>query len=221
MMPKAAASMPLRRPLAPLSFRQALCTKPVVSYHWRLVRPGLQLQSPISMPAALHPFINSRPFASTTTSSSANAREAYQKARQAEFSRRNKNLGLYTAAILLLSLGLSYAAVPLYRIFCSATGMGGTPMTTQGGESNNAKFAADRLVPRTDGGLSGEAARQIRVHFNADKSDSLPWTFSPSQKDVTVLPGETALAFYRARNKSQEDIVGIATYNVMPEKVRT
>lgn len=92
-------------------------------------------------------------------------------------------------------------------------------MTTQGGTSNNAKFAADRLVARTDGGLAGDAARAIRVTFNADKSDALPWTFTPSQRDVTVLPGETALAFYRAKNKSDEDIVGIATYNVMPEKV--
>lgn len=173
--------------------------------------PGLQLQR------CLGP---QRPDYSLCRFASQDARQQYQKARQAEFSRRNKTLGLYTGAILLLSLGLSYAAVPLYRMFCSATGIGGTPMTMQGGESNNSKFAAERLVPRTDGGLSGDEARRIKVYFNADKSDSLPWTFTPSQREVSVLPGETALAFYTAKNKSDEDIVGIATYNVMPEKVR-
>lgn len=161
------------------------------------------------------------PFRAPHRLASSDAREAYLAARQLEFKRRNKTLGLYTGAILLLALGLSYAAVPLYRIFCSATGIGGTPITTQGGSSHNSKFSAERLVARQDGGLAGEEARKIRITFNADKSDSLPWTFKPSQRDVVVLPGETALAFYTATNKSSEDIIGIATYNVMPEKVNT
>jgi cytochrome c oxidase assembly protein subunit 11 len=57
------------------------------------------------------------------------------------------------------------------------------------------------------------------VHFNADTSDALPWEFIPQQKFVEVLPGETSLAFYRAKNKSKNDIVGIATYNVTPDRV--
>lgn len=57
------------------------------------------------------------------------------------------------------------------------------------------------------------------MKFNADKSETLPWTFSPSQRYVSVLPGESSLAFYTAKNKSDEDIVGIATYNVAPDKV--
>ena len=107
---------------------------------------------------------------------------------------------------IVISLGLSYASVPLYRAFCSATGFGGTPMTGKG------KFEPERLVPVTD-------AKRIKVHFNADASDALPWTFTPQQKYIYVLPGETALAFYTAKNKSDKDIIGIATYNVTPDKV--
>ena len=74
------------------------------------------------------------------------------------------------------------------------------------------KFEPERLVPVT-------GAKRIKVHFNADTSDALPWTFTPQQKHIYVLPGETALAFYTAKNKSDKDIVGIATYNVTPDKV--
>jgi len=74
------------------------------------------------------------------------------------------------------------------------------------------KFAPERLVPV-------ENARRIKVHFNADTSDALPWQFTPQQKFVSVLPGETSLAFYTAKNKSKQDIIGIATYNVTPDRI--
>lgn len=66
-----------------------------------------------------------------------------------------------------------------------------------------------------------ENARRIKVHFNADRSEQLPWKFVPQQKFVSVLPGESSLAFYRAENTSNEDIIGIATYNVTPDRVRS
>jgi cytochrome c oxidase assembly protein Cox11 len=101
---------------------------------------------------------------------------------------------------------VTYAAVPLYRAFCAATGFAGTPIVGTG------RFDPERLVP-VDG------ARRIRVRFNADTSDQLPWKFVPQQQYVSVLPGETSLAFYRARNTSDKDIIGIATYNVTPDRV--
>ena len=107
-----------------------------------------------------------------------------------------------------MGVGVTYAAVPLYRMFCAATGFAGTPKVGMG------KFEADRLVPVDD-------ARRIKVHFNADVSDALPWSFVPQQRYVSVLPGETSLAFYKAKNKSKNDIIGIATYNVTPDRVRT
>lgn len=121
-------------------------------------------------------------------------------------------VGLYgarslTAIQILFATGASYAAVPLYRIFCAATGFAGTPNVGTG------RFEPERLVPV-------ESANRIKVHFNADRSEQLPWTFTPQQKFVTVLPGETSLAFYTAKNNSNKDIIGIATYNVTPDRVR-
>lgn len=55
--------------------------------------------------------------------------------------------------------------------------------------------------------------------FNASVSDVLPWKFVPQQREVRVLPGETALAFYTATNKSDHDIIGVATYSVTPGQV--
>jgi len=113
---------------------------------------------------------------------------------------------MYTSAVIIFFSGLTYAAVPLYRLFCSSTGFAGTPQVGMG------KFNPERLVPI-------EEARRIKVHFNADRSDQLPWTFVPEQKFVSVLPGETSLAFYKAKNTSPQDIIGIATYNVTPDRV--
>ncbi|KZT00789.1 cytochrome oxidase assembly factor [Laetiporus sulphureus 93-53] len=113
---------------------------------------------------------------------------------------------MYTAAVIVFGVGATYASVPLYRMFCAATGFAGTPQVGMG------RFEADRLVPVED-------ARRIKVHFNAEKSDALPWTFKPQQKFVSVLPGETSLAFYKAKNNSNEDIIGIATYNVTPDRI--
>jgi cytochrome c oxidase assembly protein subunit 11 len=62
-------------------------------------------------------------------------------------------------------------------------------------------------------------AKRIRITFNASVSDVLPWKFTPQQREVRVLPGETALAFYTASNKSEHDIIGVATYSVTPAQV--
>jgi len=91
-------------------------------------------------------------------------------------------------------------------MFCAATGFAGTPKVGTG------RFEPSRLVPV-------ENARRIKVYFNADRSDQLPWSFRPQQKYVNVLPGESSLAFYTAKNMSDKDIIGIATYNVTPDRV--
>ncbi|KAI9440021.1 cytochrome c oxidase assembly protein CtaG/Cox11-domain-containing protein [Lactarius indigo] len=122
------------------------------------------------------------------------------------YAQRNRSLFMYTSAVVILAVGASYAAVPLYRMFCAATGFAGTPVVGTG------RFEAERLVPI-------EGAKRIKVHFNADRSEQLPWTFTPQQKYVTVLPGETSLAFYKAKNNADHDVIGIATYNVTPDRI--
>ncbi|KAF5359192.1 hypothetical protein D9756_003113 [Leucocoprinus leucothites] len=119
---------------------------------------------------------------------------------------RNRALLMYTSAVIIVAVGASYAAVPLYRMFCAATGFAGTPKVGTG------RFEPSKLVP-------AENARRIKVHFNADRSEQLPWAFQPQQKYVNVLPGESSLAFYTAKNKSDKDIIGIATYNVTPDRI--
>ncbi|PWN53445.1 hypothetical protein IE53DRAFT_324803 [Violaceomyces palustris] len=129
------------------------------------------------------------------------------------YKKRNQSLLMYSAATIILGVGVTYAAVPLYRAFCSATGFGGTPMT------DPARFEPSRLIPSYLDPSTNSPAKRIRVTFNADSSDAIPWSFSPQQKEIYVLPGETALAFYTAKNRSDKDIIGIATYNVAPDRI--
>lgn len=96
-------------------------------------------------------------------------------------------------------IALSFASVPLYRLFCQKTGFGGTPKT--GGIPSDMK----------------PGNRQINIRFNAD-IQGLPWEFKALQKSVTGRTGEQLLAFYHARNLSKESQVGMAVYNVTPEK---
>jgi cytochrome c oxidase assembly protein subunit 11 len=119
-------------------------------------------------------------------------------------SERNRRYALYIASVGVAFLGASYGAVPLYQAFCRATGYGGT---TQKADADEEKFRKVRPVP---------GARPVTVHFTATTSESLPWKFVPLQDSVRVVPGETALVFYRARNLSKKPIVGVSTYNVVP-----
>jgi cytochrome c oxidase assembly protein subunit 11 len=95
-------------------------------------------------------------------------------------------------------IGLTFASAPLYRIFCQATGFGGTTQT--------AKSAP---------GATG--TRVIEILFNADVAPGLPWAFEPEQRQMTVRPGEPSLALFRATNRSSREITGSATYNVTPD----
>ncbi|KAF2352279.1 Cytochrome c oxidase assembly protein CtaG/Cox11, partial [Trinorchestia longiramus] len=107
----------------------------------------------------------------------------------------------YVAAVGVLVFGLSYAAVPLYRIFCQSYSYGGTVQ-----QNTDAEKVAE-LTPVKD--------RKIAITFNADTS-AMVWNFKPMQRKIEVIPGETALAFYSARNPTDKAVVGVSTYNVLP-----
>jgi cytochrome c oxidase assembly protein subunit 11 len=115
-------------------------------------------------------------------------------------SRRNTLLAGVVLVVMAGMVGMSFAAVPLYRLFCAATGYGGTP--------NIGSAAAP--------GSNGET---IRVRFNADTNPGLPWVFEPDQIEVSLLLGDEQVAFYHATNKSSRPVTGMALYNVTPEKV--
>ncbi|XP_063993886.1 cytochrome c oxidase assembly protein COX11, mitochondrial [Diachasmimorpha longicaudata] len=114
---------------------------------------------------------------------------------------RKQKVVHYVTAIGLLTLGLAYAAVPLYRLFCQATSYGGTTST-------HSPDNVEKLKP-----VKG---RTIKVHFNADTGAAMLWNFRPQQREIKVAPGETALAFYTAKNPSDRPVIGISTYNVLP-----
>lgn len=120
----------------------------------------------------------------------------------APLAERNSTLAIYFLALAVGVGGLSYAAVPLYKVFCQATGFGGTTQT-----ATAEVFKGMKPVP---------GARRITVYFNADTSASMPWRFAPQQKAVRVVPGETALAFYTATNPTNAAVTGVSTYNVTP-----
>jgi len=121
------------------------------------------------------------------------------------------SLGAAMLAVAMGTLGLAYASVPLYRIFCQATGFGGTTKRHAGGGEDEGYD-----LPANPSALPGN--RPLRVTFNTDVSQELPWSFKPVQKHVTVLAGQTALAFFEATNHSSEPIIGVATYNVVPNE---
>ena len=115
-----------------------------------------------------------------------------------DLARRNRRVLSVVALGVAGMLGLAFAAVPLYDLFCKATGFNGT---TQVADS-----APGRVLERT-----------VRVRFDASMDGNLPWKFEPLQREVTVRLGEEKLVHYRATNLSQRPIVGTATYNVLPD----
>lgn len=114
---------------------------------------------------------------------------------------RDKNLK--TAVVLFTvvagMVGLAFASVPLYRIFCQVTGLGGTP---------GVQASAPEVKTDTD----------FIVRFDANTNPDLPWKFKPVQREVHLKLGEEKLAFYEATNMSDKPITGTATFNVTPLK---
>ncbi|XP_074570921.1 cytochrome c oxidase assembly protein COX11, mitochondrial [Curcuma longa] len=115
---------------------------------------------------------------------------------------------VYLLGLVGAMVGASYAAVPLYRRFCQATGYGGTVNRRETVEEKIARHALDGT----------KNSRDVIVQFNADVADGMPWKFTPTQREVRVKPGESALAFFTAENRSSTPITGVSTYNVTPMK---
>lgn len=116
--------------------------------------------------------------------------------------RRNALLATGLFGVVAGMVGLSFAAVPLYRLFCQVTGYGGTPMIGQGAPP----------------GVPADAPR-ITVRFDANTSPGLAWSFRPLQAATSVRAGEEGVAFYAARNEADATMTGVSTYNVTPDKV--
>lgn len=114
---------------------------------------------------------------------------------------RNRRVGLIALGGALAMLGLGFASVPLYRLFCQVTGFGGT---------------TQRVSEGVAGSVQG-AGRTISVRFDGNVERDMPWRFGPEQVTQTVEIGKRTLAFYQATNNSPKPITGVATFNVEPE----
>ena len=111
---------------------------------------------------------------------------------------KNGRTALIMAAIVAAMLGLAFASVPLYRMFCDLTGFAGTPLRAE-------------KAP-------GPVAGQISVRFDANVHTGLPWRFEPKQTTIIVAPGGKQTIYYRATNLSARTITGQAAFNVTPDQ---
>jgi cytochrome c oxidase assembly protein subunit 11 len=122
-------------------------------------------------------------------------------------SNSNTNAVWYILSGFVLMIGASYAAVPLFKIFCESTGMDvNTDFRDMNIESLKNKLASMKKVD----------TRNIEIKFVATTSSDLLWKFEPCQEIINVAPGETALAFFKAKNLTDRSIIGMATYTIVP-----
>ena len=114
---------------------------------------------------------------------------------------RNQNKkvsqALYLLAFALGMLAMSYAAVPLYKIFCKVTGYGGTPQISSENDSYKIKEKID-----------------VRFDSTIDRKSVI--SFEPEVKKIEVQIGENSLAFFKAKNNSDKPITTMSVFNVSP-----
>jgi cytochrome c oxidase assembly protein subunit 11 len=111
--------------------------------------------------------------------------------------KKNLRVAVVAASVAAGMVGASYAAVPLYRLFCQVTGFGGT--------TQRAAAAPETASEKT-----------IVIRFDANISPALGWSFHAAQTAMTVKVGEQNMAYYRARNTSGKTLTGTAVFNVTP-----
>lgn len=116
--------------------------------------------------------------------------------------RSNVKTALIALSIALAMLGLGYASVPLYRIFCEVTGYGGTT----------------RRVDEAQAAAVKDSGKTISIRFDANVERGMPWEFKPLQNTDTVSIGARDMALFWAKNDSDKTITGTASFNVEPEQ---
>jgi cytochrome c oxidase assembly protein subunit 11 len=118
---------------------------------------------------------------------------------QKRYRRRHRRVGLIFLGIVAGMVGLSFAAVPLYRLFCAATGFGGTTQVAHVAPSEPGK-------------------RVLTVRFDANVAPGLPWQFAPETPSVSLRTGETKTIFYKVTNTADHPVSATAAYNVSPDQ---
>lgn len=117
--------------------------------------------------------------------------------KQRRLNRSNRTVAVACLSFFVCMIGAAYASVPLYRIFCQVTGYGGT--------TQRVEQYSDTILDKT-----------MKVRFDANTANGLPWDFKPVEREVTVRIGETTMIKYVARNLFDEPTYGRASFNVAP-----
>lgn len=122
-----------------------------------------------------------------------------EKASDAESRIKGKNLNIAIFLFVLAGgmVGMAFAAVPLYKIFCQATGYAGT--------TQQVEQESDEILDKT-----------IVVRFDANTAKHIPWEFKPVQRKIKIKIGETVMVHYKAVNHADHPVTGTATFNVTP-----
>mmetsp|Transcript_3555 Transcript_3555/g.4702 ORF Transcript_3555/g.4702 Transcript_3555/m.4702 type:complete len:315 (-) Transcript_3555:138-1082(-) len=231
------------------------------NHHLQSRRSKNSSSSPSSQPSS-----KSKSTPITADEAQRRAYEHYRRSSRTNSTSNDRSIKIasYAAAVVIGALGATYASVPLYKMFCQATGFAGTTQRVtlkewaeqqdrrdESGSSKVSQALWDKLIdmsnvpkemlPKSKGSFShgrgaktwtdDEAAarlaslrpmkengRLITVRFDSTIGDVMPWSFVPTQLDVKVVPGETALSFFTATNHSDKAITGVATYNVHPPR---
>ncbi len=113
---------------------------------------------------------------------------------------KNRSVGLKLAGGVFLMLALAFISVPLYNLYCKKTGFGGATQVA--------------AAPSQDGILD----RKVRIRFNADVAPGLLWSFKPVVSEIEVRIGEAQKIVYEARSQSKTNDIGVAVYNVQPDR---
>ncbi|OYX91089.1 MAG: cytochrome c oxidase assembly protein, partial [Novosphingobium sp. 35-62-5] len=117
-------------------------------------------------------------------------------------SAKNRKVGILAAGGALAMLGLGYASVPLYQLFCQVTGYGGTTQRADAAAAAGVKVAG----------------KSVTIRFDANVARDMPWQFKPMQVKQEVRIGQRQMARYEAQNLSDQTVTGTAIFNVSPEQ---
>jgi cytochrome c oxidase assembly protein subunit 11 len=116
--------------------------------------------------------------------------------------RLRRDVAIATACGVLVAgmVGASFAAIPLYKIFCQVTGFAGTTQVSERAPQH-------------------QLGRELTIRFDSNVAPGLPWKFVPEQNEIKLHIGEVATVHYKVINEAARAITAQATYNVTPTTV--
>lgn len=114
-----------------------------------------------------------------------------------DIDKKNRRTGFLVLGIVIGMIALTASSVKLYELYCRMTGFGGQAF-------------------QVDDKSNVVLNREVKIRFNTDVNENLPWDFKADQEPVTVKLGQEAAVSYSALNQGKQAAAGTAIYNVDP-----